>query len=363
MREKPSIRVSLAACFHDRLVLPAALATFLFCVSSSAAAGDVSSFPIDEGNPSASIPSLEARDKAPLQFGYFLQDLYTRGQLALEKRDWATAAKYFEAIVEVVPDRARSFSKLCESYGHLGKRELAVLNCRKALGLEGATLIDHKRFIEMVLAGKALSPADVGSIDASIAHVREQAALLPEKEPPPRDPPKPVAPGAPPDETWRALQALKETQRERREAIMGKKQRAAFMLELETLACRLGLRLRDAARLNRCLDELKRQKADERVLLPFEWSKALIVGDRTRAATLLEQAKRLGIPPATLAAMLDEQSRAFGLVAWLKRSWIGLAVGLGAAAGLGAALLFVSRRRRLKTPDSELAAARAPAES
>jgi tetratricopeptide (TPR) repeat protein len=365
MREPGAIHdLNARPLTYRKLMLAAAVGALLHGAPASAAPGDLSKFPINEDNPSANIPPVDARNAAPLEFGYFLQDLYTRGELAFQKGNWAIAVKYFEAIAKVIPDRARSFSKLCESYQHLDQQELAAKNCAKAIGLQGATLLDHKRFIETTLAGATLSPAAIGNLDASIAQVREHIAALPPEEPlPPPVAPKPVGPGVSAADAARSLAELKEAQLERRQAIATAKTRAMFMLEFETLACRLGLRVRDAPRLTRCLDELKRQKADERVLLPFDWSLALIVLDRPRATALLEQAKQLKLAPATLDAMVAEQNKTFGLLAWLKRSWLSVVLGFAAALGLAGAFFLVSRRRQPKAPTTPLDGARAPAES
>jgi len=331
-------------------VLVAALSLGLWCGFAAAAPGDVSKFPINDDNPSASIPPLEARNANPLQFGYFLQDLYTKGELAFEKKDWAVSAKYFEAIAKVITDRARSFSKLCEAYQHLDEVESARANCAKAIVLPGATLMDHRRFLDVSLSAKALTRSDVANIDASIAHVRAQVAELPDITPPPRAEIKPLASGAPPGEAARVLAEMKEAQRERNEAKQSSAERADFMQKYEGLVCRLGLRLRDAARLGRCVDELKRQKADARVVLTFEWSKALITRDRARSRELLEQARKLQIPAATLAAMSREHDDTFGLLALLKR-WKLVAGALVACVVIaGGALAWLRRRRRSAPP-------------
>lgn len=350
MHETRSINgFSVAPPVRGGGVFFAALALSLLCGSAAAAPGDVSKFPIDDDNPSASIPPLEARNANPLQFGYFLQDLYTNGELAFEKKDWATSAKYFEAIAKVITDRARSFSKLCEAYQHLDNVESARANCAKAIVLPGATLMDHRRFLELSLSAKSLTRSDLADIDASIAHVRAQVAELPDITPPRRSEVKPLASGAPPGEASRVLAEMKEAQRQRNEAKQSSAQRADFMQKYEGLACRLGLRLRDASRLTRCVDELKRQKAEARVVLTFEWSKALVMRDRARSRELLEQAKGLQIPAATLEAMSREHDDTFGLLALLKR-WKLVEAALFAFVVIAGGVLAWLRRRRRSAP-------------
>jgi hypothetical protein len=364
MHEKRSIHgFNVVRSLRRGRALAAGLATLLLCVSSAAAPGDVSKFPINEDNPSASIPPTEARNASPLQFGYFLQDLYTRGELAFESRDWATSSKYFEAIAKVVTDRARAFSKLCEAYQHQGKLEAAKANCARAIVLPGATWLDHKRFVELSLAQKSLTPGDVADVEASIAHVRSQFAALPERLPPSPAEVEPVGSGTSAADATRTFEELKAKQRERKEANQSDVQRAGFIRDFEGLACRLALRLRDANRLARCIDELKRQNAEPRVLLTFEWAKALVARDRARSLELLEQAKQLEIPAATLSAMAREQNEAFGLLAWLERYESLVGAVLAVVVILGGTLAWVRRVRRSVSSSKRSAAAGAAAAS
>src|SRR5262249_38846883 len=80
-------------------------------------------------------------------------------------------------------------------------------------------------------------------------------------------------------------------------------------LETEGLGCRLGVRLGDAKRIAACTEELKKAGADERLVVSFEWSRALILKDKQGAAAILERAKTLHLPDAGMRAMLVEQER------------------------------------------------------
>ena len=319
-----------------RRALLAALALSLTCLSASAATGDISKFPVNDDNPSASIPSPEERNASPMQFGYFLQDLYTKGELAFEKKDWATSVKYFEAIAKVITDRARTFSKLCEAYQHLDKVALARANCARAIVLAGSTWIDHRRFVELSLAAPSLTPGDIADVDASILHVRQQFAALPAEE-------------------GRPL--------ERKEADRSAASRALFMREFAGLACRFALRLRDANRLDRCVDELEKQKAEPATILTFEWTKAVVVRDRSRSLALIDQAKELKLPATTLAAMVREHDDTFGFLALLKRNKVVLGVALALMIIVGGALVWARRWRRSAPPTSRSATDGEPARS
>jgi hypothetical protein len=328
----------------------AAVAVLGICGPAFAAPGDISKkFSVNEENPSASIPSVEERNAAPLEFGYFLQDLYTRAELAFEKKDYANSVKYFEAIAKTIPDRALSFSKLCQGYQQLGKLDIAAANCGKAIQLEGATLVDHLRFIELSLSRGPLTPEDVANIDASVNHVSAHVAAVPEEPPPAPAPARPPGQKLTAEEAAASIARVKDARLHREQV----QRRATFLMDFELLRCRLALRLRDVTRLNACLVELQKQKANERVILPFDWSKALIQKDRARASALLERAQLLGIPAATLQRMADEQEKAFrpagvlGVIsAWGTRGiLVALAVVALAVGILGA--WFAAKRRSL----------------
>jgi tetratricopeptide (TPR) repeat protein len=317
--------------------------------------GDISKHPINDENPSASIPSEDQRNANPIEFGFFLQDLFTKAELAFQAKEYEKSAKYFEALAKTLPDRALSFGMLCRAYENAGKIELAAANCGKALRLGGVMFIDHFRFVRVTLKKQTLSAVDAADIDASIAHVRQQLGALPpepEVPPPPQaNRPKDRKPTA--NEIMADVARIKEEAQLRREVTEFNRQRAEYVNELSVLACRLGLRLRDAARLGKCLDELRGLKADERVLLTFDWSRALVLKDRAHANALLERAKRLKLPAATLSAMHAEQAKAFaptGLRAFVER--FGLLLLLGALLLASAPLVYLKlRRRELKPAD------------
>jgi len=336
------------------------LALVLGASVAAAAPGDTSQFPINEDDPSASIPSEEARNAAPLEFGNYLQDMYTRAQTAFEAKEWQKSAKYFEALALTLPDRAFSFNMLCQVYENLGKIEIASANCAKALQLGGVALADHARFVRVTLRKPALSATDVADIDASIAHVRSHVAALPPEAPlPPLPKAAPLPSGRKP--TGAEIQAdfgrLKEQAELRREAEKVAQQRASFLMDLNLLACRLGVRLRDPAHLASCVDELRTLKADERVVLTFEWSRAVSMKDHARASTLVEKARTLGIPAATLQAMLAEQEKAFALTgtrAFFNRFGASLLIGVCAfALASFGALRFRALRRKLQPANQQ----------
>jgi hypothetical protein len=308
--------------------------------------GDLAtSYQVNDDDPIKSIPTPEQRDANPLEFGYFLQDLIARAEGAFEKKDWARSVKYYEALARTSPDAAISFSRLCVGYAELGRIEIAAGNCGRAIERGGARVIDHLRFAGLTLAKPVFGTKDAEDVEASLAHVRAHIAQAAQtasaKVPSPA--PAPSASGA------RSKEDIKRdflARQEARLAALGKKEAdpprtADLATEVEVFACKVGIRLRDAARLDRCLVALREQKAKEALLLPFEWANALLRKDQARAVALLARAKSLGLPASTLEAMQAEQKNALapaGILGVFTRSPIVpvlLFLGLSSVAAVG----------------------------
>src|SRR5260370_39005360 len=142
--------------------LPVAVLTgvLLLALSSSAAAretarptGDwLSKWPVDDAGPESSGPTEQTRQKDPLQFGYWLQDVALKGDTAFKQQDYPAAVKYYRAMAKAVPDRAISFSKLCEAYEAANEREKAIASCGSALLVQGVKQSDYARYVRLVLA-------------------------------------------------------------------------------------------------------------------------------------------------------------------------------------------------------------------
>jgi hypothetical protein len=287
--------------------------------------GDLATnYQVNDEDPIKSIPTPEQRDANPLEFGYFLQDLIARAEGAFEKKDWARSVKYYEALARTSPEAAISFSRLCVGYAELGKVEIAAGNCGRAIQLGGARVIDHLRFAGLTLAKPAFGPKDAEDVEASLAHVRAHIVQT--------APPKVLRPATAPsasgertkEEIKRDFLALQD----KRLAALGSKDveppnNASLATEVEVFACKVGIRLRDTVRLDRCLAALREQKANEALLLPFEWANALIRKDKPRATALIERARSLGLPANTIEAMQTEQANTLapaGILGFFKRS-------------------------------------------
>jgi len=340
-------------------------------VPAAGAPGDIAGkYPVNDNDPKASLPSLEERNKEPIEFAHHLQDLIARAEGAFRKRDYERSAKFYEALAIAVPDRAIAFSRLCVAYGRLGHVDLAAAHCNKALGLGGAKVIDHVRFINFTLQKDQFADADAKAIEASLLHLREHLAKNPElakaaskeEEHPSasNEAGKGQASEAAPVKRSREelTRAFMEHRAERvlkeKRALQGEvadERRAVEVnpmhlpTEIEVLTCKLAARLQDAARLASCTNALSSLGAKEALVFPFVWSKALIEKDAEQAETLLEQAHKLGLGDATLAAMSREHEKAFASQRQLKGMLLGLAVLLGLAAIAWASRYFVRQRK------------------
>jgi hypothetical protein len=306
---------------------------------AEAAPGDIGTiFQVNDDDPLQNIPSDEERNQHPLEFGYYLQDLIARAQGALQKKDWARAAKYFETIARIVPNQAITFSRLCTCYAELGRIDVAAANCGRATQLPGALVIDHLRFAKYTLQKAKFTTDDAANIDASLAFLRAQKPEL--MTPPATSAPAPAAPksSAPsaastmsatgaaanvapapsassdpdhPHFTYEEYQKQLHRGMEPEKAETHAAAPVNLPLEVETLGCQLAVRLEDSKRLSACVDGLRRVHADPRLVVSFEWSQALISKDGKRADEILDQAKALKMPDSALRAMEAEQNTRF----------------------------------------------------
>jgi hypothetical protein len=125
------------------------------------------------------------------------------------------------------------------------------------------------------------------------------------------------------------------------------------------LACKVAARLEDGKRLTACVNGLKNVKAPDALILPYEWSGAVVAKDPARASQLLERAKTLGFPAASIQTMRDKQAQMFapkGILGHLKRwglAWVGGALALGLAlVGARRWSLSAAKQRKLPAPSA-----------
>lgn len=255
-------------------------------------------FRVNDADPESSIPPPELQNASPMEFGYFLQDLLDRASAADKRQDLPAAIRYYRAIVKAVPDRAVGYARLCRLLEATGEREQALTACRTALGLPGAVVDDHVRFVHLILAAPGDLPAkDVDDVKAVVAHLME----APETK------------------------------------IAG--------LHLQ---CELGTRIADAATLETCTTALAALAPRDPKTLSFQWALALQKGDEAAARAVIVRADEVMAPDA-IKVMRERTAAVFPhwtrrLIDW--RFLVPLAIALGAGWASVAAI-----RRRRQQPD------------
>ncbi len=317
---------------------------------------------VNDANPKASIPSVDERNTDPIEFSYFLQDLIARGERAFKEKNWEAAIKFYEAMGFAVPDAGVSFSRLCIAYAKLGRYDVAAGNCGRAVSLTLAKVIDHIRFIEYTLKIERIQPVDVRNVEASLKHLREHIA----KNPQPLPDTKPTIEPAPEPERKNdrqrsreeLVEAIKVMQERKAREILGeleKKNEIAagpvmhVETEVEFLECRFALRLKDAPRLNACVERLRKLQVHEARILAFSWAHAVMIKDRKQAEALLQKAPAMSIPQSAIESMRAQQELDFTPSPLTRVAPIALAVVAFGGIGL---FLWLRRKRSEVTVES-----------
>ena len=251
-----------------------------------------SKYGIDPRDPESAIPSVAERNKNPLEFGYFLQDLLDRAEQARKALDYDSVIRYYRAVARIVPERAKAWSKLCEAYEAVKDNDRAIRACRYAIDREGAELQDHVRYVNLLLNKPGeLSPTDRTEIIAIIEHL--------EKDP-------------------------------------------SLNVAANHIRCQLGVKVKDVAMLETCTKALAAVAPDDAKTIVFQWSLALQKGQRAEAKRLIDRARKSGVILEGIERMENVTSSAGPY-----RRYVALALGLGLAGLL--ALCAVAFRRRALT--------------
>lgn len=247
-------------------------------------------FKIDHNYPEASVPSVKERNANPLEFGYFLQDLLERGERARQENDLRAVVLYARAVVKAVPERAKSWTKLCEAYERVADRDKAIRACKAALTAAGVELQDYLHYLHLVLDKEGdLSPEERKSLDGVVAHLDAQ-----------------------PGQT----------------------------LVAEHVRCELGVKAKDVALLRRCTSALDAAAPNDPKTIIFAWTLAVREGRTADAAQLLERAQAAGVVVANLERM---EKVTFARAGW---SWSRWSLAGAALLLVVAASAWALRRRR-----------------
>jgi tetratricopeptide (TPR) repeat protein len=266
-------------------------------------------FPIHHDDPESAIPSIEDRNKNPLEFGYFLQDLAAEAIKAEQRGDWRAAARYWKANAKAVPDVAIGYGRACRAHQVLGEREQALELCATALNRMHPRGEDYLRYGELMTDKPlALTPLEIQDLDAVIAHLK--------KEP-------------------------------------GQEGPAAV------IECRLGVKLDDVVRLDRCTKVLGKLSPSDPHTLTFQWSYAMLRHDYGEAKRFVKLMEKSSMAPPALARVKDATAKAS---AWWRlpfTDWRYAVAVLGALLALALGLVLL--RRRLSRLSPEPGAGAAPA--
>lgn len=261
----------------------------------------LSRFRINFADPESQIPTVDERDKDPLQFGYFLQDLNTEAVRAEKKGDWQSAVKFWRADAKAVPDMAIGFGRACRAYQILGDVTMALEFCARALNREGSTVEDYLRYAELLTTRPGvLSPVEIQDLDAIAKHLREK----------------------------------------------GEQGGPAAVVD-----CRVGVKLEDRARLESCTQVLAKLSPQDPHTMTFQWSYAMLRQDYREAKRLIVSMDKTNMNRQALAQAREATENAS---AWWRRpltDWR-YAVALGVALISGAIGILLLRRRMARLDTS-----------
>jgi hypothetical protein len=256
-------------------------------------------FKVDDNDPEAHVPTAQQRTGNPLEFGYFLQDLLTKAEIALKRDDHAGAIKYYRGLAAAIPEEAQGWSKLCEQYEATHDPERAIRACRYAIDRTGVELKDYQRYVSLLVT----RPADLNA--------EEQGDLK------------------------KVLQHL-ETQ-------------PGMAIPAAHLGCQAAVRTKDKAALQACTGVLAKAAPDDPKTIVFQWTLAVMNGDRDAAARLVDRAKTAGVAGESIQRM----SSVAGMHWWTSPS--PRLVVLAGGAVLLALLFLAFHRRRLAASTRRLA--------
>ena len=139
--------------------------------------GMLSKWAIDDENPERSIPGERARNEDPLEFGYWLQDIILRAEVYSKHGKHDTAVKLYTALAIAVPERAVSWTKMCDEYEAMGQIEKARASCEVALLREGLMVKDYEHYVHLVLATPGpLTERQTLALEQVLTHLREDPA-------------------------------------------------------------------------------------------------------------------------------------------------------------------------------------------
>ncbi len=261
----------------------------------------LSKYPVDDKDPSSTIPTEEQRSKNPVEMGYWLMDLAEKATRASKKGDHEAAARYYTAMSKAVPDKPVSFVHLCSEYEALGNTDMALQSCRAALFLQPVTVDDYVHYLR-ILVGRPekLTSQDIAAAADVIKHLREDPA------------------GRAQGNEWE---------------------------------CQLAVRLQNVPLLEACTKALDQGGTDPAGTTIYKWTLALLKGDLSEAHRLSAQARTVAVPQ-DIIDRLDRETSTLESKRSLNRLLVAGAMLLGFVA-LGA-LIVLGRQKLASKPGDSL---------
>jgi hypothetical protein len=247
-------------------------------------------FKIDDADPESSVPTAVQRDGNPIEFGYFLQDVMAKAETAGKRNDRQAEIRYLRALALAVPGPAKAWSLLCEAYEKAGDRHRAIGACKYAIDREGVQVQDFARFVHLISSKE-------GELDND-----ERAAL--------------------------------------KDVLAHLDQDPNLAVPTAHMRCESGVKLKDEAAMAACTAVLAKAAPNDPKTIVFQWSLAMMRGQRDDARQFVARAKMAGLTTDAIDRMNDLMSR----TRWSSPRL----VGVGALAAAGAVLLFLALRRRLE---------------
>lgn len=256
--------------------------------------GYLSQWRVDDKAPESNIPTEQERNANPLEFGYWLQDVALKGEMASRHGDHAAAARYYKALTVAVPDRAIGYTKACAEYEAMGDLTDAVAECQAALGAEGLLVKDYVNYVRLVLAKPGpVSQDDLKMLDDVITHMREDPA--------------------------------------------GKS-------AVDSVECSVATRTSNVAQLEECTAALAKTAPNDPQTISYQWALAMQRGHYSEARALIARGQSLGLADPSVSSM--QKATDAGLAQQRRRTLLAI---FGAALLLGGLAVIVSsvmRRRR-----------------
>lgn len=255
----------------------------------------LSKFPINDADPESSIPSEAERNKDPLNFGYWLQDLIYKAEQATKHGDHLAAVKFYRTIVKAVPDRAIGYERLCSEYESGHDLEKAAAACGAALLQQGVTKGDYAHYIDVMLKKPGgLSSKDQETINDVLTNLKADPSAHP---------------------------------------------------LVDLLECNVAERLQHIDRLDECVPVLVSKAANAPSTIRLELALALGHHRFGESGAIVERAKKAGAPKDVIEHMEQMSRTAVRRRTWALALWT--AAGVLLAAGIAFSIVYATSRRKL----------------